>query len=282
MIVEEELRKSERHNEAIINAIADILFIVNSAGFCVECKARDEESLLLPKHKLVNKNIKETLPDDIVDIAYDKIRNTLKYNQLQSFEYSLDLNGQVQNFEARMLKCSEDEVVVIIRNITELKIMEKKLERLSYHDQLTELYNRRFFEEEISRLNTERNLPLSISLGWETKNTANEKIEEVFKKAEDYMYRKKLFESPSMRGKTIQIVMKTLNERNKREEQHSQRVGKLCKNIGLKLGLNDTVVNELTAVGLLHDIGKIAIVNKILNKEDSLEETEWGEIKRHS
>jgi len=40
-------------------------------------------------------------------------------------------------------------------------------------------------------------------------------------KAEDRMYKKKLFESPSMRGKTIKAIISTLHEKNKREEQHS-------------------------------------------------------------
>ena len=46
-------------------------------------------------------------------------------------------------------------------------------------------------------------IDISISFGYETKNNEEEKIEEIFKKAEDHMYKKKLFESPSMRGKTI-------------------------------------------------------------------------------
>lgn len=49
-----------------------------------------------------------------------------------------------------------------IQDITELKKTESKLLYLSYHDHLTELYNRRFFEEELERLDTSENLPLSV------------------------------------------------------------------------------------------------------------------------
>ena len=41
-------------------------------------------------------------------------------------------------------------------------------------------------------------------------------------------------------------------------------------------------INELKTAGLLHDIGKIGISEKILNKEGSLNEDEWREMKRHS
>lgn len=47
-------------------------------------------------------------------------------------------------------------------NISERKKAEDKLRYLSYHDSLTSLYNRTFVEEEMARLNTERQHPLSI------------------------------------------------------------------------------------------------------------------------
>ena len=124
-------------------------------------------------------------------------------------------------------------------------------------------------------------IDISISFGYETKNTEEEIIEEIFKKAEDHMYKKKLFESPSMRGKTISAIIKTLHEKNKREEQHSHRVSELCKSMGESLRLPEDEIQELKTVGLLHDIGKIAIDENILNKPGKLTEEEWEEIKRH-
>jgi diguanylate cyclase (GGDEF)-like protein/PAS domain S-box-containing protein len=53
----------------------------------------------------------------------------------------------------------------IIRDITERKKIEKKIKYLSFHDFLTGLYNRAFFEEELSRLDNDRNFPLGIIIG---------------------------------------------------------------------------------------------------------------------
>ncbi|MCK8825963.1 HD domain-containing phosphohydrolase [Fuchsiella alkaliacetigena] len=53
-------------------------------------------------------------------------------------------------------------VVEFVRDITERKKKEKKLEYLSYSDFLTGLYNRRFFEEKIKRLDVQKQLPISI------------------------------------------------------------------------------------------------------------------------
>ena len=53
---------------------------------------------------------------------------------------------------------------VLVSDITEKKKYEENLKHLSYHDQLTNLYNRRFFEEELARLDQKQNLPISIMM----------------------------------------------------------------------------------------------------------------------
>ena len=55
-------------------------------------------------------------------------------------------------------------VVVVFRDCSAEKARQKEIEYLSFHDHLTGLYNRRFFEAELKRLDTERNLPLAIIL----------------------------------------------------------------------------------------------------------------------
>ncbi|MBC3888065.1 diguanylate cyclase [Acetobacterium paludosum] len=54
------------------------------------------------------------------------------------------------------------EIVGVSRDIEKRKRAEKEVLYLSYHDQLTGLYNRRFYEEELQRLDTERNLPIAL------------------------------------------------------------------------------------------------------------------------
>lgn len=56
-------------------------------------------------------------------------------------------------------------VVLVFRDVTEKKQQRRKIEYMSFHDVLTGLYNRRFFEEELHRLDTGRNLPIAILMG---------------------------------------------------------------------------------------------------------------------
>ena len=252
-----------------------------------------------------------------------------------------------------------------IQDITDRKKKEDENHYLSYHDVLTGLYNRRFYEEEIKRLDTERNLPISIiigdvnglklvndafghdkgdellqkaaasiqsacraddivarwggdefiillpktmpeevknivrrikevysnqqvnavsvsiSFGWDTKRKTDEDIQKILKSAEDYMYKHKILENESMRGNTISTIINTLHEKNPREEQHSKRVSEICQNIGVAMGYSEIKISKLKFVGLLHDIGKIAISEGILNKQGKLTEQELFEMKRH-
>jgi len=50
----------------------------------------------------------------------------------------------------------------VLTRAIDKNLNERKIEKLSYYDPLTGLYNRRFFEEEKKRLDTSRNLPISI------------------------------------------------------------------------------------------------------------------------
>lgn len=299
-------------------------------------------------------NVLET--GNIIELANDTILISKDGTQRHIEDSAAPIMGKNSNING---------VVLVFRDVTEEKERQAKIQYLSFHDQLTGLNNRRFFEDELRRIDTTSNLPItlvmidvnglkltndafghllgdkllqrvaeilrkecrnediiariggdefvillpktsseeaerflnrinavitqekinsmsvSVSYGWETKRETEEDLSSIFKKAEDYMYRRKLSESTSMRYKTIEVIIKTLYEKNEREEKHSIRVSELCTQIALALDLNTININELRTVGLMHDIGKIAIDDKILDKSGTLSDSEWLEIKRH-
>jgi HD-GYP domain-containing protein (c-di-GMP phosphodiesterase class II) len=77
--------------------------------------------------------------------------------------------------------------------------------------------------------------------------------------------------------------MKTaLHEKSQETEEHAQRLVKLSKAVGEKIGLTDEQFDDLELFSALHDIGKIGIDDQILNKPSRLTEEEWIEMKKHS
>lgn len=124
-------------------------------------------------------------------------------------------------------------------------------------------------------------IALSVSFGYAERELPGGKITETLKMAEIFMNRHKLSEGSSARGKTIGTIIKTLNEKNSREEQHSQRVSVLSRALGEAMGLDERQQRDLKTMGLLHDVGKIAIDENILNKSGNLTAEEYAEMKRH-
>jgi diguanylate cyclase (GGDEF)-like protein len=123
-------------------------------------------------------------------------------------------------------------------------------------------------------------MSLSVSFGLSA-TEGESPIEISVKQAEDDMYAHKLFEISSHRHETIKTILKTLHEKNPREEKHSERVSKICVNIGQALKMRDEDIKMLKVISNLHDIGKIAIDDAILNKPGKLDDKEWEQIKRH-
>jgi len=126
-------------------------------------------------------------------------------------------------------------------------------------------------------------LPLqtSMSLGMATKGRPEQNIREVVKEAEDKMYRNKLLESRSARSTFLFSLEKTLWTRSHETREHCQRMQQIARMIGQAVNLPDSEMDNLLLLASLHDIGKIAIPNSILDKSGALSPEEWEVIKKH-
>ena len=121
----------------------------------------------------------------------------------------------------------------------------------------------------------------TLAFGCATRINMHDDFKMVFKRAEDMMYRNKLYESSSIKNKTIGLVINSLFAKSDRESEHSKRVSDLCEFIAKKLHMPQTEIRRMRIAGLMHDIGKIGISENILNKSGKLSEIEWEQMKRH-
>lgn len=124
--------------------------------------------------------------------------------------------------------------------------------------------------------------PLSISFGFAVKTKAGASINSIMKQADEHMYKRKLLESRSVRSTLLTTLQKTLEERNIETMEHMQRTRELAVNLGIKIGLPDYLLNDLSLLAILHDTGKLGIPDEILLKPGPLNAAEWEVMKTHS
>ncbi|ACX51610.1 metal dependent phosphohydrolase [Ammonifex degensii KC4] len=79
----------------------------------------------------------------------------------------------------------------------------------------------------------------------------------------------------------LEALSFALDMRNPYTAGHSWRVGVLARKIAVRMGLPRELVDKAYLVGLVHDIGKIAVRDAVLAKPGPLDPAEWEEIKRH-
>jgi putative nucleotidyltransferase with HDIG domain len=95
------------------------------------------------------------------------------------------------------------------------------------------------------------------------------------------MYKNKIMQNIDQKGNVINTIINTLHEKNQREEMHSKRVSEYCVKLATAMGYADNDISKIKIAGMLHDIGKIALEEGILNKQTVLTEIEREDIKRH-
>ncbi len=247
----------------------------------------------------------------------------------------------------------------------ERKEADQNARYLSFHDRLTGLFNQAFFEEELMRLDTDRQLPislifgdlnclrlivnafgreegdrllvklagilksslrredivsclgkgefgvilpcmersvaldicgrirrelrrsfdgkymLSMALGVATKTSVHEDIRQVLEKAREEMRSASRAESKAASRAMIESFERSLWQAECETEDHARSLHELVLAIGKQLDLPQDQLDDLGLLAILHDIGKVAMLQEVLLKPERLTPAEWESVRRH-
>jgi two-component system cell cycle response regulator len=104
----------------------------------------------------------------------------------------------------------------------------------------------------------------------------------VLQLADQRMYAEKARSGGDSRAKTRDVLMQLLNERTPALHEHVNGVGHLAIDLARECGLDSDQLDEVLRAAELHDIGKLAIPDEILNKPGPLNDGEWQFVRQHS
>jgi len=125
-------------------------------------------------------------------------------------------------------------------------------------------------------------IDVSISLGTSITNSLDKSVYDALQEAEDKVYRQKLLQKNSFNSSMMYSLQIGLQTKSLETEEHTERVLKHSLIIGEGLSLPMSVMDELTIVAKLHDIGKIGISEELLLKAGNLTNDEFEIVKTHT
>jgi diguanylate cyclase (GGDEF)-like protein/PAS domain S-box-containing protein len=354
--------------DKILTEVTDLIFLLNTEKRIIRVNRRTEEVLNFNSSELEGEPFQKL----ITDCTKPK----------KNFDGFLNIGEEAMRVEVQLLAKSGESIPIDLYptnvrdnlgDIAGLLLIGqdirsfKKLEYLSFHDPLTGLYNRLFFEQEMQRLENRTDesvgiilsdidglklindtfghvtgdkliltggqtiervvgslgiaarvggdeiavllkgikegqiqdiyrkikseavvfkegnidISLSLSVGYAYSEGAVD-IRNLFKEADDNMYREKLFKSNSIRSAIIRTLTETLQARDYITEGHAKRLQDTVNAMGKTMKLPESSLRDLQLFAQFHDIGKVGIPDRILFKSGPLTLEEKKEMQRHS
>jgi len=146
-----ELNATQARSRALLSAIPDMIFRQDGAGRYLDFQPGQGIQPILPPQEFIGKTMEEVLPGELADLASKHLKRVISTGTGQRFEYDLVIDNVTNHFEARMVASGENEVLTIVRDITERKLNEKQIHQLAFYDALTGLPNRQLFYEHLEQ-----------------------------------------------------------------------------------------------------------------------------------
>jgi diguanylate cyclase (GGDEF)-like protein len=107
-------------------------------------------------------------------------------------------------------------------------------------------------------------------------------LSEALRIADDRMYGHKQRNRPSPESQSVDVLVSVLHERDSALAHHLADVADLAEAVGRRLRVPADQLQTLRQAAELHDVGKLAIPEKILTKPGPLTDDEWEFVRRHT
>ncbi|MBN1381658.1 MAG: PAS domain S-box protein [Deltaproteobacteria bacterium] len=130
----QEMLQTNAELRAILSALPDIIFIIHDDGTIIDCESSDNRDPFFPtKEQLIGKKIQNVKPLKSERIFQEAIKAVKKTKKISGIEYTLQTNDDINFYEARLVPFIDQQIMIIIRNITDRKMADEALQQQKEH-----------------------------------------------------------------------------------------------------------------------------------------------------
>lgn len=125
-------------------------------------------------------------------------------------------------------------------------------------------------------------LPLSIATGFAIRSGPNQSMAELYREADNNMYKEKLYSSQNARNMIVKNLINTVEIKGQTHKRSFERFEKLVTDLARAVGMAEERIKDLSLLAQFHDIGNVSIHDQILHKPGDLTSEEFIEIQKHT
>lgn len=122
------LSESESHYRSLFVNNPDHVLWLSPEGTLLDYHQSTGETLIQNRSTLIDDAVFNGLPEELQKQFLEIIKETIKGQQVRLFEFDLQVDGELRNYESRFVACENNKVIAFVRNITKRKSAEKELE----------------------------------------------------------------------------------------------------------------------------------------------------------
>ena len=159
---EKALQESEAKFRAYMEKAPVGIFVANNEGRYIEVNRTACEMSGYTEEELLNLTLADFIAPEYLDIGMKSFEKIKRERYGEDEIMARKKSGERFWISLVAIEIDKGKFIGFCQDITERKQTEEQIRYLSFHDQLTGLYNRYFLENEMQRLDTERQLPNSI------------------------------------------------------------------------------------------------------------------------
>ena len=118
-LAEIELKELEQQKAAILNAIPDMIFVIDKEGVYQDYVAGVDIQSIVSPEQFLGKKITEVMPSEVAKEHLTLLQKAFATGNIQIAGYQLEVNGETSYFEARISPVDDNKAVVVVRDVTQ-------------------------------------------------------------------------------------------------------------------------------------------------------------------